>query len=440
MQAFRPVRWKEGLFLRPHHLQQFELYLENRELTRARTLERHGWGLIKLVIKTESLGNYSLEVLELQAVLPDGTLVDVPGNARLASSQFQRFIGDIGKPLDVFLGIRTREDRRPQVIDGTAGQGVARFSPLEAEVYDTDSGDTRVPVEFLEYDLRCFFGSESQQGYDTMPLVRLVGTGDPAHPVTIDRAFAAPSLILHGSPALREIVRSVLEVLGKVQRELGSNRTTLQPDKLVIYQAVSACQPVLRDMANDGMIHPRRVYHELARLAGALLAAAGRTADDVPPYDHRDPLPVFQALLGVIDDKTPSVIRRPYKILPMNRVGDDWQADLPPEATEPTARCFLEANSAVLDEIPKLMTAARISSSANVDTLHRFALRGVPRRAETAPLAELGSEARGSYFLLEKDEENWNKHVVPERSLAVSWRNAPNDLELRLVVLMAPGR
>ena len=31
MKIVKPVRWKEGMFLRPQHFQQLDLYLEARE-------------------------------------------------------------------------------------------------------------------------------------------------------------------------------------------------------------------------------------------------------------------------------------------------------------------------------------------------------------------------------------------------------------------------
>ena len=437
MQSFKPVRWKEGLFLRPHHLQQFALYLESLEFSRLCALESHSWGLTKLAIDGDALDNYKLEVTELQLVMPDGAFIDVPGNARLSTVLFERFMSDSGRPVPVYLGVRAREERRPQVVEGSGGQGIGRFTPVEQEVYDLDAGDGRAPVEFLEYDLRCFFGEESQQGYDTLPLAQLVGVGDPAHPVVIDRTFAPPSLTLNGSAALREIVRNVLDRLGVVQREWGSNRHALQADKLVIYQAVSACQPVLRDMAHDGLVHPRRVYHEMARLTGALLAAAGRSADDVMPYDHRQPGPVFEHLRALIDKHTPSVIEKRFHRFPMPRTDGDFAVDLPAEVHQAGARCYIEALAdQSTHELPKLRMAAKIGSAAQIETLQRFFLPGIPAEMLPGPPPELGADAKGTYFRLKQEHEDWNEHVIADGNLTVSWRDAPQDVELVLVVIL----
>ncbi len=82
MKLRKPMRWKEGMFLRPQHFQQYDLYLENREYSRFRSLQVHGWGLLALEIDADALTNFVFQVNELRAVLPDGALIDVPGNAR----------------------------------------------------------------------------------------------------------------------------------------------------------------------------------------------------------------------------------------------------------------------------------------------------------------------------------------------------------------------
>ena len=90
MKTLKPVRWKEGMFLRPHHFQQFDLYLESRETARLRALETHAWGLVRLELRKESLDNFSFQVTELEAVLPDGTYIDVPDNSQLPVRSFDR--------------------------------------------------------------------------------------------------------------------------------------------------------------------------------------------------------------------------------------------------------------------------------------------------------------------------------------------------------------
>ena len=77
MEPLRPVRWREGMFVRPHHFQQFDLYLEARQIAYHQALVGNGWGVVRMELAEDLLANYTFEVKSLRAVLPDGTLVVV---------------------------------------------------------------------------------------------------------------------------------------------------------------------------------------------------------------------------------------------------------------------------------------------------------------------------------------------------------------------------
>ncbi len=442
MSTLKPIRWKEGMFLRPHHLQQFELYLESREYSRLRALESHSWGLAHLKVRTEALENYNFDVAELQAVLSDGTLISVPDNGRLPMRSFESFLVESGKPLTVYLGVRAREERRPHVLQGTDGQSTSRFMAVERDVYDLDAGEGRAPIEFLEFDLRLFFGDESQQGYEILPLSQVVGTGDPAQPVMIDRTFAPPSLTLHGSPALHDLARAVLDRLGVVQRELGGLRNQGDVDTLILYAMVSGYQPVLKDMVHDGMVHPRRVYQELARLAGTLFyrEKTGRSADEILPYDHRKPGHVFEHLRNLINELSVLAIKRKYQTFKMVRGAgtDEYEVELPAVAREPGARCFLEV---LADESTHLvgakMSAAIISSAKRIPELKGFALLGLPKEQLPGAPPEVGLGAKGTYYRIKQEHEDWLNYVVSAGNLAVSIRDSPGDFRVNLIVIQA---
>src|SRR5437867_135259 len=304
MASLRPLRWKEGMFLRPHHLQQHDLFLESRDIAYMQGLEHYGWGLIGLEIQEESLNNFVLAVKSLRAVLPDGTLVDVPGNGRLPSRTFDRNAAEAGRPLDVAIGVRRLEGRRPQAPAEGGGAGEARFVPVTEEVYDLDAGRDPTTIEQFEYDLRFFVGDEPTHGYETLPLARLLFTGNPGRPIQHAPGFSPPALALAAASALHQSVRAVVERLATVLRKKAEALASEKPLELVSFQAMSSSLPVLKDMVQDGKVHPRRAYQELARLAGTLLFRdqKGRSYDDIPAYDHGDPAPVFERLRTMIDE------------------------------------------------------------------------------------------------------------------------------------------
>ena len=61
--------WIEGMFMRPHHFQQYDRYLESRMEVRAAGLRAHGWGVTTLELDTRALGFGKLAVAHLNGVM-----------------------------------------------------------------------------------------------------------------------------------------------------------------------------------------------------------------------------------------------------------------------------------------------------------------------------------------------------------------------------------
>lgn len=446
MEYLRPIRWKEGMFLRPHHLQQFDFYQESREVALARSLEHYGWGFVRLEIDDESLNNYVLAFKALRAVLPDGTLVDVPGNARLLSRPLAKSTTDAGQPVDVFIGLKRIEERRPQAVapEGAA-PGQARFLIVNEDVYDLDGGKDPATIERLEYDLRVFLGEEPTHGYEVLPVARLAGTGDPARPIRPTLGFAPPSMVLAASAVLQGAARAVVERLATTLRDLGDVRSSEQASDLILYMALAGCYPVLKDMVDDGMVHPRWAYREMARVAGSLYFRdrSGRTFDEIPAYVHSDPGPVFEQLRKLINELSEIIFVRNWLRMPMERpIGDEFRVSIPADGRKPGARFFLQVMAD--DSTPRIKSfvqSAKISTPTRIDTLKKFVLPGVSTESQPGPPSELPpAHHGGSFFRLKVEEGNeWTTHVLPTGELSAFVLNAPQDLKFFLIVILPGG-
>lgn len=432
------------MFLRPHHLQQHDLYLESREIAYLRAIENHAWGLVRFELKEESLSNFSLVATSLRAVFPDGTLVDVPGNARLSGRTLDRKALETGRELDVAVGVRRIEGRRSIVAPDGSPAGQARMAAVVEEVYDLDAGRDPVSVEYAEYDLQWFLADEPTLGFETLPVARLLFTGDPARPLQAAPVFAPPALMLSAAPALQESARAVVERLSTVLREKGEVRGSDQAGEIILFQALSGTLPVLRDMIQDGNIHPRMVYKEMARLAGALhfRDVSGRSFDDIPVYDHSNPGPVFDTLRKLITELSkPEIVKR-YRRLPMERLaGDLFRAGIPAEAKAPGVRAFLEV--AAMESTPRvkaLVQTAKISAPPRIETLKQFALPGVATEPMPGPPPELPAGSTGSFFRLKVEEGNeWPTQVLKGDMVVAFILGAPQDLKLTLVLVLPTG-
>lgn len=443
MTFLRPMRWKEGMFLRPHHLQQFDLFLESRDIGYLQALEQHGWGLLRCEFENDALNNFVLAVRSLRAVLPGGTLVDVPGNARLPSRTLDRKAYDTARPLEVAIGVRRVEERRPIAAPEGSPAGQARFTTLTAEVYDLDAGRDPTTIEQAEYGLQFFVGDEPTEGFETLKVARLVFTGEPSRPLQHAPDFAPPAMALSASYALVGSTRAVVEQIAKALREKAEVRGTDKAAEVLWFQVLAGSLPVLRDMVRDGSVHPRRAYQELCRLAGALFFrdTSGLSFDELPEYDHENPGPAFEQLRSLIYRLSEMEIVRRYRRVPMERAGDRYKAALPAEGKLPGSRCFLEVEAAESSaRVRALMAAAKISAPARIDQLHGLALPGIRTESQPGPPPELPPGQTASYFRLKiEDGTEWGAYVLPAGALDAFLLGAPQDIRLTLVIIL-PGR
>ncbi|MBP7148208.1 MAG: type VI secretion system baseplate subunit TssK [Acidobacteria bacterium] len=432
----KPVRWREGMFLRPQHFQQQDLYHESRETWTRALADPSWWGIQSLEIEESQLDNFTIAARSLRAVFPGGALVDVPANTRLASREFGAAFKDTGRPLDVFVGVRRREERISQSESETQD---ARFTAVDEEAFDIETGRDPVSIETLRYNARFFLGDEPTHGFETLPVARLNRTGNPSRPVELDKRFAPPCLVLSGSPVLLQATRSVVDRLVLAMREMREKGIGTDPLRPIVLQAVGAAIPVLRDMAEEGLVPPRLVHRELSRLAGALLLRkeTTRTEDDIPPYDHAAPAPAFERLASLIYELVEWEIVEQFAIVEMKRSGDLFTTDLVPEHRRPGQRLFLEvlANESA-PRLRNLLMTAKISSAARIEFLKGYVLPGVASEPQPGPPPELPSRPPAAYFRLKIDEgEEYARNVVSAGDLAAWILNAPADVRMNLVVI-----
>ncbi|MGL6020059.1 MAG: type VI secretion system baseplate subunit TssK, partial [Gibbsiella quercinecans] len=79
MKDAHKVVWTEGMFLRPHHFQQAENYLEGYTRNWGQALHGCFWGFLTLEFDTALLRQGKIALSEASGIMPDGTPFHVRG-------------------------------------------------------------------------------------------------------------------------------------------------------------------------------------------------------------------------------------------------------------------------------------------------------------------------------------------------------------------------
>src|SRR4051812_50191387 len=83
MSWYTKVAWSEGLFLRPHHLQQNDRYHEHLLESRVRPVTPYPWGFSELEIDRDLAQQSKFALRRAAGIMPDGTPFSIPAHRAL---------------------------------------------------------------------------------------------------------------------------------------------------------------------------------------------------------------------------------------------------------------------------------------------------------------------------------------------------------------------
>ena len=434
MTQHRPLHWREGMFVRSHHFQQWDLHLAERLKQVIEQIEPDSWGVANLAVNDGSLQEERFEVDQAVLVFRDGSVVNYPGNAGKASPASREFRGRLqgaAARLGVHLGIRRMQRDAPNV----AEPGDTASAPTRYVIYrdpegvtDLTTGANTQPLEFLEYDLRILFDGDDLQGYDTIKVAEIRRGTQQARPFELSDDYAPPSLRVGASKVLKKMTHGVLQhlhrTLASIQREKSKafGAETGSPQafwKALRSQAQHSFYPVLAARLDDGRCHPGEAFEMIASLAGAL-SAGWEDCDPLklPKYDHGQPAEGFKRLCELVVDLLQREYPAEYQMIDLERDGEYFSAQLTPAFLEKGARLFVMVKTSRVAEhvVTELRPVMKVGSRNRVQDLWKKRLAGVPAESCPAP-GEFTAESGQVFFRLSPSGDEW-RAVESEGTLA----------------------
>jgi|GEM_PF-2970235 len=420
-----PMAWLEGMFLRPQHLQQHDLFADARLRYHLQALNPFHWGIRELTIDEEALGEHRIVVTRLDAVMRDGTIVRYPGDARIQNRQFD----PSRERTEVFLGLHQWSAADPNVVHGEDGSGSARFRVEEREVPDLNRGGSPSSVEVLTPNLRLLVsGEEAEIGlYETLKLAEIEATDDSKRPFAVSRAYVPPLLAMQASPVLREHFSRVVNLVGARVRVAASQTKTVSVEsvpRLFMRYTLARMAPVLRHLESTGETPPFGLYTALVELAGALGWFRHEEPVELPTYDHANLYPCFRQLLDLIAEELERIAPVNFSKLPMAfepAVQAYATKGLNVQLVDPRNSYYLAVRADNIETqqlVQQVVDHGKASSIKGVAPLLRFNVPGLPiERLPGAP-TEIEGMPGYLYFRVDPNAREWAK-VRDEFSFAL---------------------
>lgn len=459
MKARKPILWNQGLFVKPQHFQQNDLYFQSLLLPVQAHLHPFFWGACRLSIQEAALKNKSFDILEGEFIFPDGTWVVVNDNAVLQPRSFKDAWVDLEKPFKVYLGLRRWNHKGRNVTfpgDDEVQKASTRFITGNTlnEFEDIYQNAPAAQVKSLDYLLKIFWEGELEDAGHFMlfPLAELVYNGQDA---LVSSNFIPPLVSLAGSRSLMQVVKTMRDlVLAKchVMEEYkipkGVQVDGLEPNYMSYFLALIVLNrhvPVLNHIVETPQIHPWDLYCLLRQLIGELssftdrIDATGSASDGkplVPSYDHENLGFCFSQVMLLLDELLGSILVGAENIIRLVRDRNYFSARIGPEVLDSRNNFYLIIRSSIgVEQIRRdSKRLAKISSLGAIPNLIQRALPGLELEEVAVPPPGVPRRPDSVCFKLNRSSEH-GMEIQRSQDICMYWNGAPEDLSADLVVV-----
>ncbi len=304
MSRFSKVAWKEGLFLKPQHLQQSDRYMERTVTARTAHLTPFPWGVSEMSFDQSQLRQGRLELENVSGIMPDGTPFDAP-HASPLPREIDVPEDAVGKLIWLTLPNMAQNDRDVGLDDDAS----LRYVLIEEKGVADTASVSRIeePLEIAVPRLELTLRDKAREGYQCICLGRVADVSDGTV-VTLDQSVPPVGLVLTAHRAFEGYLKAVtgsvearLEVLERYAADPTSGGGMQDKDYLML-MVLNRTLPVLRHLRRLPSVHPERLYETLLSLAGELTTFEDRErrVRDYGRYRHEQPKETFKPLVDDI--------------------------------------------------------------------------------------------------------------------------------------------
>lgn len=437
-----PVAWTEGLFLRPHHLQQHEIFNEERLRYHLHAVDPFHWGVRELEIDEEALKDHQFVILRLDAILPGGIIIQHPGNAVVENREFD----PPTERIEVHIGIHHLSATEANAAYRDDGVKDVRFVIAAHELPDVAGGGSRVPIELAHPNVRVFLTGEENalEQHETLKLAEIEATEETKRPFVIRSTYAPPLIAVQAHELLlAELSQLVSQMAGSVRIVAGRTQTIAVGDLEKVYMRYTLARmtPLLQHMLATGDTKPFPLYSTLIETAGALSCFRRQEVADLPRYDHRDLYRCFHELIQIIsrDLEAEPYRFRELKLTFEPSISAYTTTELNTDLVDPRNLYYLALKADLdVEELRRLVVEDRKASSrSRVTFLEEFKVKGLKIEHLQAAPTEIAGPPGFEYFKLDPHGEDWTK-IRDEFTFALSLGKL-ESADARLFVVKPSG-
>jgi type VI secretion system protein ImpJ len=444
--AYR-VLWGEGMFLRPQHFQQQSIHHEWLVGQSASLQRAYPFGIKSLRIDEAAMAIGTFRLEAITAILPDGTLVNIPGNDPAPSVRDLRDIPNIGTETIVYLGLPALNVYGGNSIEpGQPAARPARYAVESTRAPDLFTTGLETELSVLQHQAVLLTENENRDGYFCLPIAKVVLT--PSGLWSLSTQYIPPLLDIHGSEILLGVVRRLIDMLFvKSQALAGTHReraknvaeySTSDISSFWLLHTVNRSFPKLSHLLKTPLAHPEQLYLALAELNGELLTfSSSASLHEIPSYAHDNLIDTFLRLEESIHSLLDTVISSRYLLIPLiNTRPSFFVGRLESDNLLENVDFYLSVESRfpathIMETVPLKL---KVGSPEDVEKILNSALPGVRLTHAAQTPSAIPVRIGNIYFALEPGSQIYDR-MKASRSICLYVPTAMQDMKIELIAV-----
>jgi len=421
MSWYSKVVWSEGLFLRPHHLQQGDRYFEHLVDLRTRNATPYPWGFSHIEIDKDLAQQSKFALRSAAGLMPDGTPFDFPADfppplpIDVPENAAQQLIW-------LSMPIASSNSRE---VDIREADSASRYT-IGSEIFIDSTSSLRIEEEIdvayprLSFDIH----KTTKAGTISLPIARIVEVRDKA--IIFDEKYAPTVLVCHSHPTIIGWLDRVIGWINHKLEELARYAADptagggLQSVDYLVLQLLNRNIPHLLHLRASRFVHPERLYCAFIQLAGELatFATHERRARIYPVYDHDNLESTFAPVIRDLQDFLSARIgHAAIRLEIIERAQNAFISPIRDRSLFRTANFVLEVSARrplieIQNSFPNLF---KLGPNSKMNDIVHAHLPGVPLVYRPVPPPQIRTIADHVYFYLDRTSSLW-----PEFSTAAS--------------------
>lgn len=312
--------WSEGMFLGPHHFQQQDRFLLHSMSALQEDTTPYAYGLKRLEIDEQALGEGKFSVSRCEGIFADGTPFSLPQDGPLPEP-LEISQDSAGETISIGLPFSTHSTK--EISQKMDRESFARYLLHHQQIGDAHSpdSDTEETVFTAAIWTRLRFSGSDETAYHTIPIARVQDCKEDGT-VVLDKSFFPCAMFLRASSDITRLCGEIDTLL--TQRGSDLAKRVGKPDsgdssqltQFFILQLINRAKPLMQHILATDTLHPEVLYRELIQLAGELATycRADKLCPDLPVYNHRNQRSTFYPLFTNIRESLNFTVDQ--KVLP----------------------------------------------------------------------------------------------------------------------------